>query len=170
METVEFGALPPEVRSELHGDEVDPFDAGRVPPIEWRQKDRNIALRDPDGTHVASAGILIAEVEIAGERIPVVGLGGVMVRAADRGRGRARQVVTAALAGARSDGPAFALLFCHADRCGLYAKLGFVVIAEPVTVEQPDGPLAMPMVGMWRALRDGASWPPGPVTVLGLPF
>ena len=98
METVEFGLLPPEVRSELHGDEVDPFDARRVPPIEWRQKDRNIALRDADGTHVASAGTLIAEVEIAGERIPVVGLGGVMVRAPDRGRGLARQVVIATLA------------------------------------------------------------------------
>jgi GNAT superfamily N-acetyltransferase len=93
-----------------------------------------------------------------------------MVRAAERGRGLARQVITAALERAQDDGPDFALLFCHADRSGLYAKLGFVAIDAPITVEQPDGPLAIPMVGMWRPQRDGAGWPSGPVTVLGLPF
>lgn len=170
MQTVEYALLPEEVRAALHGDEVDAFDAGRIRPLQWQAKDRNVVLRYDDGTHVAAAGTVVAEVDVIGQRFSVVGLGGVMVRAADRGRGLAREIVTATLQRARSDGPAFALLFCHEDRTGLYRKLGFTVIDDPVTVEQPEGPIAIPMVAMWRALHDGAIWPPGPVRVLGLPF
>src|SRR3954453_6380643 len=36
-------------------------------------------------------------------------------------------------------GPAFALLFCREAVRGLYAKLGFAVVAPPVEVLQPEG-------------------------------
>ena len=105
------------------------------------------------------------------ECIPVVGLGGVIVLAAHRGRGLAREVVEAALVRARALGPEFAMLFCLADRRGLYAKLGFAVVDAEVHVEQPDaGLVAIALCTMWRALRPGARWPDGPVTLRGLPF
>src|ERR1039458_2304244 len=72
------------------------------------------------------------------------GFGGVIVRADHRGRGLAREVAQAALAKARTLGPAFALLFCHEDRAGLYRKLGFAEIISEVVVKQPDGCAPMP--------------------------
>jgi hypothetical protein len=62
------------------------------------------------------------------------------------------------------------ILFCHADRVGLYERLGFVEIYSPASVQQPHGFEAMRQRTMWHALRPGASWPEGHVTVYGLPF
>ena len=56
------------------------------------------------------------------------------------------------------------------DRVGLYRKLGFAEVAVQVLIAQPGGYVAMPDRTMWRALRPGASWPAGDVTVRSLPF
>jgi predicted N-acetyltransferase YhbS len=170
MRVDQIGALTPELRRALEGDEHDPFDAARLPPLAWRSKDHHVVLFAPDGGPVASTGMLVAEVEVARERFEVVGIGGVLVRRGHRGRGFARTIVTAALERAASCGPEFAVLFCYEDRAGLYAKLGFASVTDRVTVEQPGGPLVMPQLMMWRPLRAGADWPAGPVTLLGLPF
>lgn len=170
MELVEFDALPAEIRADLHGNEVDAFDAARLPPISWRPKTHHVVARSDDGLALASAGTLVVEVEVADERFEVIGVGGVLVKAEYRGRGLARTVVAAVLARASDLGLDFALLFCHDDRSGLYEKLGFTRVGGPVTVEQPGGPLVIPQVTMWRALRPGADWPAGPLRVLGLPF
>jgi predicted N-acetyltransferase YhbS len=74
----------------------------------------------------------------------VVGLGGVIVKAEQRGRGLARQLLRAALRKARSLGPAFAILFCHEDRADLYRKLGFAEVSDEVVVRQPGGYAPMP--------------------------
>jgi hypothetical protein len=77
----------------------------------------------------------------------------------------------AALARAQTLGPERALLFCHERRAAMYARFGFARLADPVTVDQPDGtPVVFPDVTMWRPLRAGAAWPPGPVRLRGLPF
>jgi GNAT superfamily N-acetyltransferase len=169
VEIIEFGPLTPELRAELEGDEHDPFDAEGV-DLHFRPKDRHVALRDHDGRLVASTGMLVVDVDIAAERIPVVGFGGVFVAADHRGRGLARQVIRAALARAQTMGPAFALLFCLPSRAGLYLKLDFARITAPVSVEQPDGLREMPQHAMWHALAPGQAWPPGPVTLRSLPF
>lgn len=114
--------------------------------------------------------MLVTEVESTGDRFPVVGLGGVIVNAAYRGRGLGRRVVDAALGRARTMGPPFASLFCHANRVGLYGRLGFTEVTSPVSVQQPSGLAAMPQCTMWQALRAGAEWPSGRVVVRGLPF
>jgi len=108
---------------------------------------------------------------VSGARFEVVGIGGVIVVAARRGQGLARQVLEHALERAAAMGPSFALLFCHADRAGLYERLGFGVIEAPVMVGQGGGfePI-LPELAMSRPLSDGAPWPPGPVTLYGLPF
>ena len=169
VELIEFGRLTQRQRRELEGDEQDPFDAAGS-TLHFRDKDRHVGLRDDRGRLVASAGMVVAEVEVAGRRFPVVGLGGVIVNAERRGRGHAREVVTAALARAERLGPEFILLFCHADRAGLYRLLGFTEVGSEVTVDQPDGTATMPMRAMWRGLRADASWPDGGVALLGLPF
>jgi predicted N-acetyltransferase YhbS len=169
MELVDLGPLTDGQRAELEGGEDDPFDGAGVSLL-FRPKDRHVAMRDSDGRLVASAGLTVAEVEVGGERVSVVGLGGVIVNADHRGRGLARQIIEEALARARTMGPPFVILFCHVDRVGLYARLGFVEIEHPVSVQQPGGFATMPMRTMWSALQPDASWPDGPVWVHGLPF
>lgn len=169
MELVEFGRLTDERRAELEGDEQDPWDAADW-TMRFRPKEQHAGLRDDRGRLVASAGMLVVDVEVEGRRFPVVGLGGVIVNSEHRGRGYAREVVSAAIKRAGRLGPDFMLLFCHADRAGLYRKLGFTEVTTKATVEQPTGTATMPMVAMWRALRPGAVWPEGRVAVLSLPF
>ena len=113
MKIVEFVRMTLERRAELEGDEDDPFDAAGE-TFSFRAKDRHVGLEDDRGRLVASAGMVVLEVEVAGERFPVVGIGGVIVNATRQGRGLAREVVEAALARAGSLGPAFAILFCSA--------------------------------------------------------
>jgi predicted N-acetyltransferase YhbS len=168
MEVVEFGPLTPQQREELEGDEHDPFDAAGA-TLSYRRKEHHVALRH-HGRLVASTGMLVVDVEVGRERFAVVGLGGVIVNARHRGIGLAREVVNAALAKAETLGPAFAILFCHDDRVGLYLKLGFREVPSEVRVGQPHGYAAIPERTMWRALRPGLTWPAGPVVVHSLPF
>jgi predicted N-acetyltransferase YhbS len=170
MEQVEFGLLTDELRAELEGDEPDPWDAARVPPMEWRPKERHVGLRDEHGRLVANAGLLVVEVEVAGERFPVVGLGGVIVKREHRGKGLSIDVLEATLARATAMGPDFLVLFCHDDRMGLYRRFGFDEIRDEVLVDSSGGQIPMPMRAMWRAVRPGATWPEGPVAVQSRPF
>jgi predicted N-acetyltransferase YhbS len=170
MESVEYGCLTPELRKQLEGDERDPWDAGRVPPMEWREKEEHVGLRDERGRLVANAGLLVVDVEVGGSRFPVVGLGGVIVNRRYRGRGLSLRVLEAALAKAAALGPDFMLLFCHDDRVELYRRLRFAVVDAEVLVWSGGGDVAMPMRTMWRALRSGATWPDGRVAVQSQPF
>jgi predicted N-acetyltransferase YhbS len=168
VEVVVFGMLSDEARAQLEGDEHDPFDAAGV-PLEFRAKERHVGLTQ-DGRLVASAGLTGAQVEVGGVRFEVVGIGGVIVARARRGAGLARRVLEEALTRAQAAGPPFALLVCHVDRGGLYERLGFRALEDPVMVEQPGGFEPMALLAMWRPLAPEADWPPGPVTVYGLPF
>lgn len=169
MELVEFGPLTDTRRRELEGDEQDPFDSRGI-TLQFRSKDRHVGLRDDAGRLVASAGIVLVEVEVEREPLPVVGIGGVIVNAHHRGRGLGREVVEAAVGKARGLGPAFAMLFCHDDRVALYRRLDFSPVGGEVVVKQPSGFAVMPQHTMWRALRAGLEWPAGRVVVNSLPF
>jgi ribosomal protein S18 acetylase RimI-like enzyme len=170
MEPTRFGELTDEDRAQLEGDEPDPFDAAGI-DLAFRPKDRHVGIRDDDGRLVASAGFVLTEVEVDGrERLGVLGVGGVIVAAAHRGRGLARTVVEAALADGARLGPEYALLFSHEDRSGLYRKLGFEVLGSPIEVLQPRGTAIMPQLAMWRALTTCRPWPPGPAVLRSLPF
>lgn len=169
MELIEFAELTPRRRAEVEGDEQDPFDSARI-TLRFRPKDRHVGLTGPDGRLVASTGLVTADIQVGDQRFPVVGIGGVIVRADSRGRGLARAIVEAALAKAGSLGPDFAVLFCHEDRAGLYRRLGFAEVSDEVVVKQPGGYAHMTQLTMWRALHPGARWPPGPVVLHTLPF
>ncbi len=170
MEVVEFGALTPPLRAELEGDEVDPFD-GAGSSLQWRPKDRHVGLRAPDGRMLASTGLVQAGLEAGDGRVAeVVGIGGVIVAAPFRGQGLGSRVIVEALRVAATLGPPAVILFCHRDRAGLYARHGFVELAPPVLVSQPDGFAEIPQVTMWRALREGVDPPAAPIRILSLPF
>jgi hypothetical protein len=62
------------------------------------------------------------------------------------------------------------MLFCREALVAMYERFGFRLIEAPVTAAQPGGRVEMPLRAMWRPLREGAAWPPGPVAVLGEPF
>lgn len=169
MELVELGPLSPAQQAELVGDEANPWgELGR--DLEWQPKDHHVALLSPDGRLVAAAGWLVADVEVAGQPIPVVGIGGVIVAARLRGQGLGRCVISEAIGRAEQLDPQLAMLFCQPDRVELYERHGFVQLQEPVRVQQPSGGVDMPMETMWRPQRPGASLPPGPVNLPGLPF
>jgi predicted N-acetyltransferase YhbS len=169
MDVVDFGRLNAQQRRELEGDEADPFDLGDS-TLRYRPKDHHVALQDETGRLVASTGMLVVDVEVGGRLFPVVGFGGVIVNSRMRGRGLAREVVTAALAKARTLGPAFVILFCLEDRVGLYLKLGFAEVRSRVLVAQPGGMSAMPNRTMWSALSPGVTWPSGELVIDSLPF
>ena len=170
VDVVEFGRLNGDQRAELRAGEKDPFDAAGN-PLRWRPKDRHVALRRADGRLIASAGLVLGELQVE-DRPPMqfAGLGGVFVTAACRGQGLGTRIIGEALRRAGTMGPDLVLLFCHRDRTGLYERHGFVEVDPPVLVQQPDGYAEMPLTAMWRALRDGVAVPHGRVAVHSLPF
>jgi predicted N-acetyltransferase YhbS len=170
VELIEFGRLNDAQRAELEGGDADPFGAAGL-RLRWRPKDLHVALRRPEGGLAASAGLVLAEVQVGDAPLMrVVGLGGVIVSAPYRGQGLGNRVISEALRRASTLGPTVIMLFCHPDRAGLYERHGFVEIDPPVMVQQPDRLVEMPAASMWRPLRDGVTLPSGPLTLHGLPF
>jgi predicted N-acetyltransferase YhbS len=166
MELIELPGMTAAGRAELAAGEAHPFG---VNDLQWRESERYLALRD-DGRLVAAAGLVVAAVEAGGDVFEVVGVGGVIVARPRRGEGLMRRVMDAALTRAEELGPAFAMLFCSLGNSARYARFGFRRIEARVTAEQPDRIVEMGDASMWRPLREGATWPAGPVRVLGLPF
>jgi predicted GNAT family N-acyltransferase len=172
VELIEFGRLSDEQYAELVGDEDDPWGAGEV-NLEWMPKDHHVAVRDDDGRLLAAAGLVVVEVQFGAQApIPVVGVGGVIVTLAHRGRGFGRLVISEALIRAEAMGPEIAMLFCSAENARLYQRHGFAEVPGPVLADQPDGivEISGPGVAMWRPLKAGARPPDGIVKVNGLPF
>jgi predicted N-acetyltransferase YhbS len=156
---------------ELVAGEHQPF-GGVGEELTWREKDRYVGVRDDDGRLLAAAGIVRADVRVgADEPFPVVGLGGVIVTQAARGRGLGRTVIEGALRLARQADVGRAMLFCLPRNTALYEKFGFVELPGPARARQARGVVDVPMSVMWAPLRDGVQWPgTGRIEVLGEPF
>ncbi len=166
VEIVRFGALTDTDRAQLEGDEPDPSMPRRSNPRS-AQRTATSGIRDDAGRLVASAGFVLADVEVEGrERVGVLGIGGVIVTAARRGQGLARRVVEEALDEGARLGPEYALLFCHEDRSGLYRKLGFSVLESPLAVLRGRAaprclPRTLADVAAPPLRRGSRAWPPG---------
>jgi predicted GNAT family N-acyltransferase len=170
MELVELQEVTSQQWRALLAGERQPW-GGDAEGLVWGDKQRHVGLRDDHGRLVALAGAVTIEVEVAlVERFQVVGVGGVLVTASERGRGLVWELLRALLEIAAEMGPERAMLFCRPQLTGLYGRLGFAEIAGPTSVRQPDGMVEMPLRTMWRPLRAGVGWPRGRVEVLGLPF
>ncbi|MGG7570680.1 GNAT family N-acetyltransferase [Streptomyces sirii] len=158
----------PADQSEILGDGADPFGVAEV-GLTWLPKEEHFAVRQ-DGRLVAHAGLLPIPVSVGGEETRFIGVGGVAVASDLRGQGLARRVVTAAVEHARTMGPRHGLLFCRPPLVALYQRLGFHLLHGDVQVEQPEGPVVMPLRTMWTPLREGVQPPAEPVRLLSLPM
>jgi predicted GNAT family N-acyltransferase len=170
MRVVELDSLPEPSWEELIAGEHQPF--GPVGAnLRWREKTRNVGVREDDGRLVAAAGAVLAEV-IVGQEPPfaVAGLGGLIVTRRARGRGLVRLLFKRLLELAEELEAQRAMLFCRPELMALYGEFGFVAIDAPVWADQPDGRIEMPLPAMWRALGGETDWPSGPVELLGEPF
>jgi GNAT superfamily N-acetyltransferase len=138
--------------------------------LQWRAKSHHLGLCDDAENLVALAGRVRAEVRVADARLQVVGIGGVIVTRAARGRGFARVLIERLLQSAHEFGCERAMLFCLPANIGLYAKFGFRLIEEPVWAPQPGGLVIIPLCAMWRSLAGAANWPEGEIELLDEPF
>jgi predicted N-acetyltransferase YhbS len=169
LRMVKLGPLTDEDWAELTAGEHEPFGPiGHT--LEWRPKERHLAVRGGDGRLAAAGGVLVATVHAGDESFDVVGVGSLIVTPSLRGTGLMWSLVEPLLRLAEELGPERAMLFCREELVPLYERAGFMRIAAPVRADQPGGRIEMPLAAMWRALRAGVGWPPGPVEVEGLPF
>ncbi|MFE5770577.1 GNAT family N-acetyltransferase [Streptomyces sp. NPDC056485] len=155
-------------QAEILGEGADPFGVADT-GLAWLPKKEHFGIT-LDGRLVAHTGLLRIPVSVGGTGIEVVGVGGVAVAADVRGRGLARLVMAAALDHARTMGPRHGLLFCRPPLVALYRRLGWRVLERDVGVEQPGGPVTMPLRTMWTPLHDGADWPTGAVRLHSYPM
>jgi predicted N-acetyltransferase YhbS len=169
-EVVECGALTEQDWADVVAGEHEPFGPAGA-GITWREKDRHVAVRARDGRLLAVAGAVIAMVAVDGaESFEVVGLGSLIVTRSARGLGLMSRLVEPLLRLAEGMGPHRAMIFCRPELVALYGRLAFAEITAPVWADQPGGRIKMPLPAMWRALGEGASWPPGRVDLRSLPF
>jgi predicted GNAT family N-acyltransferase len=169
MDVTLLGEVTTEQWSELVNSEPGAWGA-EAEALHWRDKQRHVGVLTPEGRLLAFAGSLIAEVQVGGSALTVLGIGGVFVHPNVRGQGLVGRML-ALLMPAGEEPPADrAMLFCRPPLTGLYEPLGFRELEQPVSVAQPDGRVEMPLRTMWRPLRDGVVWPAGPVSLPGLPF
>lgn len=170
MRVVELDRVSEPYWEELIAGELEPF-GGIGETLTWRDKTRNIGIRESGGRLVAAAGAVLAEVKV-GQEAPfqVVGLGGLIVTRSARGRGLARVLSARLLEIAREFEVPRAMLFCMPELMARYEELGFVPIEAPVWADQPGGRIEMPMSAMWASLGAEVGWPAGRVELVGEPF
>jgi GNAT superfamily N-acetyltransferase len=161
-------ALTEEQRKHLFFFEEDVFGLAAL-GLAWEPKTRFFTVHVA-GRLVANAGVVARTVDVAGVPVRVAGLGGVVTRPEARGAGHAGAAVAAATEYARDTLRAeFGMLFCLPRLMPFYARMGWEPVAEPVTIEQPGGPVPSPLVVMVKPL-DGRPWPPGAVSLNGRPW
>jgi predicted GNAT family N-acyltransferase len=170
MSTVQIDMVTSADWAQLVGSEAEPWGAvGET--LAWCEKDQHVTSRDADGRLRGVAGSALVDVQIAArEPFKVLGIGGVFVRADQRGRGLARELLERLLESGREREADRAMLFCRDPLMALYEKFGFQAIEDSVWADQPGGRTEMPLRAMWLGFERDMSWPAGRVDVLGLPF
>ncbi len=161
--------LSEEESTALLDGEADPYSTDDL-GITWAAKEHHLLALD-NGLVVAHAGWLPVEFESeTGARLPGAGLGSVMVRHDRRGHGLGVTLIREAADGMRDLGRPFGFLFCRPVRLAFYQRNGWQGVTDEVVVDQPDGPLVMPLHTCWTALAPDAVLPPGRLRLASLPF
>jgi predicted GNAT family N-acyltransferase len=170
MRIVELDRVSEPYWEELIAGESEPF-GGIGEQLSWRDKSRNLGVRDEDGSLVAAGGVVLAEVRPAeGAPFQVAGVGGLIVTQRARGKGVARSLVLPLLEIAGELPVERAMLFCVDRLMPFYAEFDFREVPGPVWADQPGGRIEMPLGSMWKPLCDGVDWPPGRIDLVGEPF
>ncbi len=166
IDLLEFGA---DDYAQIQDGESDPFGTDHL-GISWREKPAHLGLVD-DGRLIAHAGWVPTRARtITGTPIEAVGLGSVLVHRKHRGAGVGRQLVSGAMTRMRELNKPLGLLFCRTQRVRFYESLGWRPIEGEVTVDQPAGPMVMPLVTCWTPLTEEVSLADEDLRVEGLPF
>jgi hypothetical protein len=138
-------------------------------PLEWRSRDCHIMLYD-DSYLASHVGLLKQTITVGGRPVVVGGVGAVITVLDRQGRGFARAAMRFAHDYMCDQlGVEFGMLFCFERLVPFYEPLGWRRLDVPVWVDQPSGPVEMPMVTMVRPCGQ-AVWPPGPVELGSLPW
>ncbi|MFF2651946.1 GNAT family N-acetyltransferase [Streptomyces sp. NPDC058045] len=121
------------------------------------------------GRPVGSLGWLVRDMSFDGVPRRVVGVGGVLVDPAHRGRGIGRTMLGVAVEHGREAGAGTAMLLCRPEWVPLCTRLGWRELAAPVTFRRPTGSPLSPLTTMTYDLAE-LPRPTVGVDLLGLPF
>ncbi|MGH9081058.1 MAG: GNAT family N-acetyltransferase [Acidimicrobiales bacterium] len=169
MEVIEVTDFGPDEYGQIVDGEADPYGTDHL-RMDWREKSGHVALVQ-DGRMIAHAGWVPADLRVAsGEQLRIVGLGGVMVHREHRGNGLGHRLVAETMARMGRLGRPVGMLFCRPQRVAFYERLGWHPTGEPVTADQPGGPVVMPLMTCWTPFAEGAVLPHSALHVEGLPF
>ena len=142
--------------------------------LEWRQKDLHFLFDDDaTGRALAHVSLLRQEVDVGNgrETIPVGGIGGVFTAPAARGHGHAAVLIDHALDYAREKlACRFGMLLCNSSVRPYYGKLGWQIVADPVTILRGGQSIRCPTNVMVKPLVAGAIWPAGEVDLRSRPW
>ncbi len=169
VEVRELTNVGPDEYEQIVDGEKDPYGTDHL-GMDWKEKTGHVALIQ-EGRIIAHAGWVPADLRVAsGERLRIVGLGGVMVHRQHRGMGLGHQLVAVAMDRMGQLGVPIGMLFCRAQRVPFYESLGWHPTGENVTADQPGGAVEMPLVTCWTPFVDGAALPSSALHIEGLPF
>jgi GNAT superfamily N-acetyltransferase len=158
----------PQDRLNLAGGDSDPAQTASY-HLQWQPKTQHVLILE-DGIAVAHTG-LVKQTVAAGERlVTVAGVGGVLTRPDCRGRGFGQIAMQKAEEFAQQCLMAdFGMLFCRAEMCAWYERLGWSQISDPVWIDQPEGCIRAPLPVMAKCFGQ-ESWPGGTVRLGCFPW
>lgn len=136
--------------------------------LQWRPKDLHFLLK-VSGETVSHVGVLTHEVSVAGQRITVGGVGGVVTPPAWQKRGYARALMQHAarfFETARLDA---GFLFCLRRRVPFYESQAWRLVKYPVLIQQPSGEMVAPLEAMVLPIGE-RRWPEGDVKLNSFPW
>ena len=137
--------------------------------FQWLGKDHHFIGR-LDGQPLSHVGLVKAHLMAGGEHLEIAGVGAVITRPEARNRHFAQRLLSESMHYARHEwGCDFGVLFCWPYNTPFYARQGWQLIQEPVSVFQPGGMLPAPLDCMYLPLT-GRAWPGGEVCIPVLPW
>lgn len=135
----------------------------------WAKPDWRVLLL-LEGAPVSHVKITEGTALVGGDVRKLAGVGGVMTLQAYRKQGFAARLLDRAEDFIFSELDAdLGWLFCLEELVPYYARRGWRLVEEPVTVEQPSAPLVWPEKAM-ALPRPGEEWRQEPVVVRSLPW
>ncbi|HEV7842883.1 MAG TPA: GNAT family N-acetyltransferase, partial [Pyrinomonadaceae bacterium] len=137
--------------------------------LKWKAKDLHLFV-DVDGRPVTHVGLLQHTISVGERPVKVCGVGAVVTELKAHGKGYASHAMRYAKTLMCKEWEVdFGLLFCRDPLVPFYECLGWQQLKEPVEVEQPSGPIQIPVNVMVLPCRAEA-WPTGHVKLNGLPW
>jgi len=137
--------------------------------VEWQPKDVHFLL-DVGAELVSHVGIVSRTIVVEGAPVRVAGVGAVVTHGEHHGKGYASALVrhVQELFETRW-GVRFGMLFCREPLVSFYSRLGWQIVRDEVTVDQPVGKVVLPFrVMCFRSTE--APWPRGRVDLCGYPW